>query len=314
MVVCGNQSAGKSSLLERLCGVRLPRAAGTCTKCPTEVRLSTAPPTVPGASWYCQIKLRREYSKDNKQLETAPKELAFEALNQDQKDQLHHYIAAAQRALLNPDTPLDIFVQYADSAAAAAAAAVDADSNGAAAESGLAGSSSGSGSKTAGLAAAVPADQLQFTRNVVVLEITGADVDLALIDLPGIIQTEQADYGSNVELVQQLVRHYISSKRAIIVATITCRDDIDKELVVQLAREEDREGRRTIGVLTKADQIEACAHDTRLPVLQGESYPLRLGYYVVVNPSQKDINNNMSAAEAAAEEAHFFATDAFFSQ
>jgi hypothetical protein len=29
--------AGKSSLLERLCGVRLPRAAGTCTKCPTEV-------------------------------------------------------------------------------------------------------------------------------------------------------------------------------------------------------------------------------------------------------------------------------------
>jgi GTP1/Obg family GTP-binding protein len=37
MVVCGNQSAGKSSLLERLCGVKLPRAAGTCTKCPTEV-------------------------------------------------------------------------------------------------------------------------------------------------------------------------------------------------------------------------------------------------------------------------------------
>lgn len=37
LVVCGNQSAGKSSLLERLCGVKLPRAAGTCTKCPTEV-------------------------------------------------------------------------------------------------------------------------------------------------------------------------------------------------------------------------------------------------------------------------------------
>jgi len=37
LVVCGNQSAGKSSLLERICGVKLPRAAGTCTKCPTEV-------------------------------------------------------------------------------------------------------------------------------------------------------------------------------------------------------------------------------------------------------------------------------------
>lgn len=38
LVVCGNQSAGKSSLLERLCAVKLPRAVGTCTKCPAEVQ------------------------------------------------------------------------------------------------------------------------------------------------------------------------------------------------------------------------------------------------------------------------------------
>jgi hypothetical protein len=50
-----------------------------------------------------------------------------------------------------------------------------------------------------------------------------------------------------------------------------------------------------------------------LLLLQGESYPLRLGYYVVINPSQQDINKNMSAADAAAKEAHFFANDAFFS-
>jgi hypothetical protein len=40
------------------------------------------------------------------------------------------------------------------------------------------------------------------------------------------------------------------------------------QLVVQLAREEDRDGRRTIGVLTKADMIEPGTHDTWLPVLQ----------------------------------------------
>jgi hypothetical protein len=40
------------------------------------------------------------------------------------------------------------------------------------------------------------------------------------------------------------------------------------QLVVQLAREEDKEGRRTIGVLTKADMIEPGTHDTWLPVLQ----------------------------------------------
>jgi hypothetical protein len=33
----------------------------------------------------------------------------------------------------------------------------------------------------------------------------------------------------------------------------------------------------------------------------------------VINPSQQDINNNMSAADAAAKESNFFASDAFFS-
>lgn len=46
----------------------------------------------------------------------------------------------------------------------------------------------------------------------------------------GIIQTEQGDDGSNVELVKQLVQQYISSDRVIIVATITCKDDIDDQV------------------------------------------------------------------------------------
>jgi GTPase SAR1 family protein len=37
LVVVGSQSAGKSSLLERVCGIQLPRASGTCTKCPMQV-------------------------------------------------------------------------------------------------------------------------------------------------------------------------------------------------------------------------------------------------------------------------------------
>jgi hypothetical protein len=40
------------------------------------------------------------------------------------------------------------------------------------------------------------------------------------------------------------------------------------QLVVQLARDEDKDGRRTIGVLTKAEMIEPGTHDTWLPVLQ----------------------------------------------
>jgi chitinase len=123
-------------------------------------------------------------------------------------------VSAAQRALLNPDTPADIYVRDADSSANASTATI----------------SSGKGKGSSNGSSAESADDLKFTRNVVVLEITGADVDLALIDLPGIIQTEQGDDGSNVELVKQLVDQYISSSRSIIVATITCKDDIDNQV------------------------------------------------------------------------------------
>ena len=39
IVVAGSQSSGKSSLIEALAGVALPRDTGTCTRTPIEVRL-----------------------------------------------------------------------------------------------------------------------------------------------------------------------------------------------------------------------------------------------------------------------------------
>src|SRR5271167_2926010 len=39
IAVIGNQSVGKSSLIEAISQIKVPRAAGACTKCPMEVRL-----------------------------------------------------------------------------------------------------------------------------------------------------------------------------------------------------------------------------------------------------------------------------------
>jgi len=140
------------------------------------------------------------------------------AVLQEDKDHLHYYVSAAQRALLNPDTPADVFVRGADNEASLARSNNNGSFEDVTAKQIL--------SNVEGHTE----DVLQFTRNVVVLEITGADVDLALIDLPGIIQAEKSDGGSNVKLLKSLVEHYISSDRAIIVATITCKDDIDNQV------------------------------------------------------------------------------------
>lgn len=81
------------------------------------------------------------------------------------------------------------------------------------------------------MAAAGPNEQLKFTRNVVVLEIRGAPVNLTLIDLPGIIQNvERPQDRPYRELVTSLVHEYIMRDNAIIVATISCKEDIETQV------------------------------------------------------------------------------------
>lgn len=76
--------------------------------------------------------------------------------------------------------------------------------------------------------------------------------------------------------------------------------------IVSLAREADPDGLRTVGVLTKADRIELHTHHLWLPVLNNTKYKLNLGYFCVVNPSPKDIVNNMTEEQATEKEAKFF--------
>ncbi|KAM5542532.1 hypothetical protein V8D89_003991 [Ganoderma adspersum] len=53
IAVIGKQSAGKSSLVEAVAGINVPRDAGTCTRCPMECTLLTS-----SEQWSCSISLR----------------------------------------------------------------------------------------------------------------------------------------------------------------------------------------------------------------------------------------------------------------
>jgi GTP1/Obg family GTP-binding protein len=43
MIVVGDQSHGKTSVIERLSGLQLPRGQGIQTRAPTEIRLKSCP-------------------------------------------------------------------------------------------------------------------------------------------------------------------------------------------------------------------------------------------------------------------------------
>ncbi|KIM31799.1 hypothetical protein M408DRAFT_327224 [Serendipita vermifera MAFF 305830] len=87
IAVVGSQSVGKSSLIESIAGITLPRAQGTCTRCPIECRLSRS--TSP---WSCEVYLR---------LAGQPKEIPFGAPFND-KSEVEERIRRAQLAILNP--------------------------------------------------------------------------------------------------------------------------------------------------------------------------------------------------------------------
>jgi len=57
IVVVGDQSTGKSSLIEGMSEIKVPRSAGTCTRCPLEINLSESADD----AWSCKIYLHKKY-------------------------------------------------------------------------------------------------------------------------------------------------------------------------------------------------------------------------------------------------------------
>ncbi len=91
---------------------------------------------------------------------------------------------------------------------------------------------------------------------------------------------------------------------SVILAVSAANVDLANSDSLKLARSVDPQGRRTIGVLTKLDLMDAGTN--ALDILTGRVYPLKLGFIGVVNRSQQDINVEKSLTDALESEAEFF--------
>ncbi|KAI9441571.1 P-loop containing nucleoside triphosphate hydrolase protein [Lactarius indigo] len=109
IAVLGSQSAGKSSLIEAISGITLPRASGTCTRCPTECQLSHS-----SEPWCCVVSLRIVTDGDGKVL-SQPRRVDFgDPIFE--KSLVTERILRAQCAILNPSTPFPQFLEASDDA------------------------------------------------------------------------------------------------------------------------------------------------------------------------------------------------------
>jgi dynamin 1-like protein len=106
------------------------------------------------------------------------------------------------------------------------------------------------------------------------------------------------------------VLEYITKPNCVILSVSPANVDLANSDSLKLARLVDPQGRRTIGVLTKLDLMDAGTN--AMDVLNGRVYPLKLGFIGVVNRSQQDINSGRNLNDALASEADFFATHAAY--
>ncbi|KLO09761.1 hypothetical protein SCHPADRAFT_857550 [Schizopora paradoxa] len=274
VVVIGNQSAGKSSLVEAISGITVPRAAGTCTRCPMECRLQHSK-----GPWRCQVLLRYERDEFGNRLPEVKEEKFGPVLHD--KSLLEDTLRRAQLAILNPSVQAKRFVDY--------------DLNDEA------------------YPPLKSEKQLQFSCNVVCLDLQSPDVtDLSFIDLPGIISNvAEGEDRNNIDLIKNLVREHIKGN-ALILLTITMRDDMENQSAAFLAKEADPDGSRTIGALTKPDTLLESEHQQWFDILEGRRHPLTHGYYVTKQPAARDLMAKLDHSAAREQELVFFSSDPYW--
>ncbi|KAK4078381.1 uncharacterized protein Triagg1_3397 [Trichoderma aggressivum f. europaeum] len=274
LVLVGDQSAGKSSLMSGLANLDLPRSEGACTRCPLHIRVSR------NAEWSCRVWLRKEYSygpTPNRPIHESdvtkhdpffpwrkrPSTAVLEFKTMHDKSEIEEVLRWAQIAILNDDKPPVLFVP-------------------------------GRGS----IAINTPIDKAaeetlaKFSPNVVSLEIKGPDLpDLSFYDMPGIFQNP-ADANDEylVNVVRNLSSAYIQHPSAIIICAMPMNSDAENSATFGLTRKLQAKD-RTIGVLTKADLLPDGGNHTQwVEIMKGQAHSTGLGYFITSRPQGKDLD------------------------
>ena len=282
LVLVGDQSSGKSSLMSSIGYLNLPRSEGVCTRCPIHIRLSS------NSEWSARISLHIDYAFRPRQghmkvtisdkfppwVRQARETKDFKILGKDHRDRIEECLRWAQVALLTPDTSHTSFEPDVGHIAI--------------------GSS---------LAEAITKMTAKFSPNIIGLEIKGPDLpDLSFFDLPGLIKSTAKEEDTYlVKVVENLAKEYIGREKAIVLWAVPMTQDPDNSSTFQVIREM-RATDRTVGVMTKADLLQQGDQSQWIRMLEGHPNAFRVGhgYFVTSRPQQINMD------EAARWEKEFF--------
>lgn len=285
LVLVGDQSAGKSSLMGAIAEINLPKDMGMCSRCPANIKTS------PGETWACTVSLHEYYQYTNGSSRAPTKLQAFPPWRENEdhglskrpfktvsdKSELEEVLRWAQIALLNPNLDYRQFVP----------------GSGTIARNGLK-----QGHK----------HEADFSPNVIAIEISGPRLPaLSFYDLPGIFvsaATKEEQY--LIKVFENLAAKYIKHENALIVLAMTMANDPGLSRTSAIIEKYKAE-KRTIGVLTMPDRLQrGSTHMDFDAILKGAKHPLPKGYFVTKQPGPEFVPYMDYHAQAREEEGIYF--------
>jgi hypothetical protein len=133
-----------------------------------------------------------------------------------------------------------------------------------------------------------------FSNDVLRLEIAGPNEDhLSVIDVPGIFKntTPGKTTKSDIDMVREMVLGYMRNSRSVMLTVVPANVDIATQEIVEMARELDPDGDRTLGVLTKPDLVDKGAENDIVDMIEGKGRGSRIQWSVVRNPGQQELQS-----------------------
>lgn len=245
IVVIGDQSTGKSTLLELISSIFLPKSAECCTRCPLEINLSNST-----EAWTCTIYVEENFTYDATRKKLT-KNNSYGPWQQSQdprttrigttqdRNKVDDLINLAQKVVLNPGYDIEELLN---------------------------GSS--------------PVTELErFSPNTIRFDISAPGwSNLSFVDLPGIIShagRDQPEY--YVKLVENLAQGYAQDENNIILLTLPLNHHEDNSNSYRITAKA-RVHSRTVAVFTKPDLADQDQLDRCFKKYFGEEIEEEFGY------------------------------------
>merc|ERR1711924_181805 len=136
-------------------------------------------------------------------------------------------------------------------------------------------------------------------------------------DLPGVTMVACTDKGQPKDIkeqIQNMIGKYIENERAIILAIIPARTDIEADPALELIKKYDPDGIRTVGIFTKIDLMNI-ETDISEYINNNVSKDLQFkyGYYAVKNRGPSELEN-ITISEGIEKEKNFFENHTIYSK